>query len=96
MPCWSPTIAVKCNSLTGTLERMGRARHLRQAFACVSTLPQRIETVRHWLAEAGLKDVEVQFGYNGIEGRGTKQARINSTTVATGASRSTDVGKGDQ
>jgi len=34
--------------------------------------PQRIETVRTWFKESGFTDVEVHYGYNGIEGRGTK------------------------
>lgn len=34
--------------------------------------PQRIDTVRKWFVEAGLTDIEVNYGYNGIEGRGRK------------------------
>jgi SAM-dependent methyltransferase len=34
--------------------------------------PQTISTVRRWFAEAGLVEVDVQSGYNGIEGRGRK------------------------
>lgn len=34
--------------------------------------PQTLKTVRKWFEEAGLKNVEVQPGYNGIEGRGEK------------------------
>ena len=33
---------------------------------------QTIETVRHWFETSPLKEVEVQYGYNGIEGRGVK------------------------
>ena len=34
--------------------------------------PQDLETVAEWFAEAGLSDVEVHHGYNGIEGRGRR------------------------
>ncbi len=34
--------------------------------------PQTIETVRGWFKDAGLCGVEVNYGYNGIEGRGIK------------------------
>ena len=34
--------------------------------------PQALATVRRWFAEAGLIDVEVRYGYNGIEGRGRR------------------------
>ena len=35
--------------------------------------PQSLETVRRWFAEAGLDEVDVRYGYNGIEGRGLKR-----------------------
>lgn len=31
--------------------------------------PQRISTVRRWFQEAGLVEVDIRYGYNGIEGR---------------------------
>jgi len=34
--------------------------------------PQRLETVQQWFRDAGLTDCEVEYGYNGIEGRGRK------------------------
>ena len=34
--------------------------------------PQYLETVQRWFSESRLADVEVHFGQNGIEGRGTK------------------------
>lgn len=34
--------------------------------------PQRIKTFHQWLTESGLQDVETNFGYGGIEGRGTR------------------------
>jgi SAM-dependent methyltransferase len=34
--------------------------------------PQTLETLREWFQAAPLRDVEVQYGYNGIEGRGVK------------------------
>ena len=37
-------------------------------------LPQTLGTVRRWFREAGLEEVQVHYGYNGIEGRGRKPA----------------------
>jgi SAM-dependent methyltransferase len=34
--------------------------------------PQKIETVTKWFTEAGCRDIEVSYGYNGIEARGLK------------------------
>jgi 2-polyprenyl-3-methyl-5-hydroxy-6-metoxy-1,4-benzoquinol methylase len=34
--------------------------------------PQSITTVRNWFFEAGLIDIDIHYGYNGIEGRGTR------------------------
>jgi len=34
--------------------------------------PQRLSKVRSWFADAGLKDVDVRYGQNGIVGRGIK------------------------
>jgi ubiquinone/menaquinone biosynthesis C-methylase UbiE/uncharacterized protein YbaR (Trm112 family) len=34
--------------------------------------PQTISTLRKWFCEAGLSEIEVCYGYNGIEGRGKK------------------------
>jgi hypothetical protein len=34
--------------------------------------PQRINTVKKWFIEAGLKNIEVCYGPNGINGRGVK------------------------
>lgn len=34
--------------------------------------PQTLKTMRHWFEEAQLTDIEVGYGYNGIEGRGRK------------------------
>lgn len=34
--------------------------------------PQTIRAVQRWTEEAGLVDVEVQYGYNGIEIRGRR------------------------
>jgi SAM-dependent methyltransferase len=34
--------------------------------------PQTRETVQRWFDEAGMEEIEVHFGYNGIEGRGKK------------------------
>jgi SAM-dependent methyltransferase len=40
----------------------------------VYDLPQSLKTFRGWHDEFGLTDVEVHYGYNGIEGRGRKPA----------------------
>lgn len=34
--------------------------------------PQSLKTVKSWFQEARLENIEVHYGYNGIEGRGTK------------------------
>jgi SAM-dependent methyltransferase len=41
-------------------------------FSPVHDHPQTIETVRHWFADAGLVDVYVGTGFNGINARGRK------------------------
>ncbi len=39
--------------------------------------PQKIGTVRQWFEEAQLQNIEVHYGYNGIEGRGRKRSNTN-------------------
>lgn len=34
--------------------------------------PQTLETFRAWFEEAGLADIDIHYGYNGIEGRGRR------------------------
>ena len=34
--------------------------------------PQTLDIVRGWFREVGLVDVDVRYGYNGIQGRGTR------------------------
>ena len=34
--------------------------------------PQSLRTMKRWFAEAGLQDVQVGYGFNGISGRGTR------------------------
>jgi SAM-dependent methyltransferase len=34
--------------------------------------PQTLDTVRGWFRDAGLREIDVHYGYNGIEGRGVK------------------------
>jgi SAM-dependent methyltransferase len=41
--------------------------------------PQTPAAVRHWFAEAGLDQVEVCLGYNGIEGRGRRPVATTTT-----------------
>lgn len=36
-------------------------------------IPQSLETVRDWFEEKELTDIDVHYGYNGIEGRGKKR-----------------------
>jgi SAM-dependent methyltransferase len=36
--------------------------------------PQTLDAVREWFAEAALTNVDVRYGYNGIQGRGTRAA----------------------
>ena len=36
--------------------------------------PQTPEGLRRWFEECGMEDIEVNFGYNGVEGRGTRRA----------------------
>lgn len=39
----------------------------------VYDFPQTLETLRSWFEKAGMQEVEVHYGYNGVEGRGRKQ-----------------------
>ncbi len=34
--------------------------------------PQKLNTVKQWFNDAGMKNIDVHYGYNGIEGHGTK------------------------
>jgi SAM-dependent methyltransferase len=38
--------------------------------------PQTLQVVREWFSEAGFTDTEVKYGYNGIEGKGTRLAGV--------------------
>jgi len=40
--------------------------------------PQRINDVRDWFVEAGLTDIEIKYGPNGINAKGTKRALTDS------------------
>lgn len=44
--------------------------------------PQTIETVREWFKKANMVNVDVHYGYNGIEGRGTNPKRIREILLA--------------
>ncbi len=46
--------------------------------------PQSLRTVRKWFEDVGLESVEVQYGYNGIEGRGTKpkESRLQNDFIS--------------
>ena len=54
--------------------------------------PQTIETARRWCHEAGLADVEVSYGYNGIEIRGTRP--VNTPCVGGDVPRNAVRGTG--
>jgi SAM-dependent methyltransferase len=43
--------------------------------------PQTLSTMRKWFAAAGLDDVEVGNGYNGIEGRGKRPCSLDQSSV---------------
>jgi len=38
--------------------------------------PQTLEAVRRWFEEASLRDIDVRYGYNGIQGRGLQSPSI--------------------
>lgn len=42
--------------------------------------PQTRETLRDWFERAGMKEIEVHFGYNGIEGRGQRPHSSSAST----------------
>jgi len=46
--------------------------------------PQTIETVREWFREAEMEQVTVEFGWNGIEGRGRTRLRTSDDAALTG------------
>lgn len=46
--------------------------------------PQTIRTFRRWFRDAGLREIDVRSGYNGVEGRGRKPL-IGQETVASGS-----------
>jgi SAM-dependent methyltransferase len=47
--------------------------------------PQYLETIQRWFAEIGMRDVEVHFGQNGIEGRGVKPVTAIGAALPLGA-----------
>ena len=48
--------------------------------------PQQIDTVQKWLEKWGLDRIDVQYGYNGIEARGTRNGGCRHLRVALFAS----------
>ena len=58
-------------------------------------IPQTLRTVRGWFSEAGLTEVEVEFGYNGIQGRG-KTPAAGSPPTEPHASRKVDGPEADK
>lgn len=45
--------------------------------------PQSLETVQRWFEKAGLRDIDVRCGYNGIEGRGRKPVGLSEAPAGT-------------
>jgi hypothetical protein len=45
-------------------------------------IPATLKTFGQWHEEAGLIDVDVRYGFNGLEGRGTKAAVERSKVAA--------------
>lgn len=43
--------------------------------------PQTIKTIQRWFGEAGMTEVVVNYGYNGIEGRGKKAVKITGNVL---------------
>ena len=52
--------------------------------------PATLRTFRRWHEEAGLIDVDVHYGFNGLEGRGTKPGMKTAKLAATSRKRSMD------
>lgn len=52
--------------------------------------PATLRTFRRWHEEAGLIDVDVRYGFNGVEGRGTKAGIETATAAVAGPKRSPD------
>ncbi|MCX8155992.1 MAG: class I SAM-dependent methyltransferase [Verrucomicrobiae bacterium] len=49
--------------------------------------PQTLETFRDWFVQAGLVEVEVHYGHNGIEGRGRRPLLTAAKTESPGRER---------
>jgi hypothetical protein len=45
--------------------------------------PQTIDTLQKWFQEAGMADVVVHYGYNGIEGRGKRALSLKEKAIAS-------------
>jgi SAM-dependent methyltransferase len=59
----------------GLSDRMLKEWALLDLFDIVSAtyeFPQSVEIVHEWFSDANMRNIEVQWGYNGIEGRGNK------------------------
>jgi glycosyltransferase involved in cell wall biosynthesis len=65
----------------------GLSDELRREWAVLDTfdtlhpaydIPQPLSTVRRWLAEAGLEEVEAHHGWNGVEARGRRPKRAGA------------------
>ena len=54
--------------------------------------PQQLETVRRWFEQAGLAEVDVHYGYNGIEGRGRRPEETALTLEPPAAPRAVRAG----
>lgn len=63
----------KYKNFSNELHREWAVLHLFDWLNPTFDQPQHIETFHTWLIDAGLTNVETNFGYGGIEGRGIKQ-----------------------
>jgi hypothetical protein len=65
------------NTLNGAKEELLKQWAILDAFDMLAPSydqPQTMSTFRRWHQEAGLADIDICLGYNGIEGRAKKPA----------------------
>ncbi len=62
----------KYKSFSNELHKQWALLHLFDWLNPTYDQPQHIQTFHQWLSEAGLREVETNFGYGGIEGRGIR------------------------
>jgi SAM-dependent methyltransferase len=72
---WRLVIADHSRNLPGASDAVLKEWAYLDTFDMLSPaydLPQTLRSFRHWHEEAGLTDIEVHYGFNGIEGRGRR------------------------